>query len=327
MSVNCFLRLLPLLALAITAVPAGAQSYVCLETNQGDICMDLLPEAAPNTVSNFLNYVTDGDYDETVVHRSVRDFVIQGGGFSFGADTFLAFVPQDPPILNEFARSNVRGTVAMAKGSDPNSATSQWFINVGDNTFLDTPEYGSFTVFAEVVQGMEVVDAINALRIGNFTQALGSTVFSEMPVDMAVDEVEADLEDFVVVTRAYATDVLPGTVTPPPLLPWQCSVTSPGDTLTEFCGSTLSLPVLVNGVLYEATLRLLTDRPGPNLVFAVERNSLRPLNDNGSARAVFSNNELVIPSVRIGAGVVENVRLQLTNLAALEFTVQTFTRR
>lgn len=199
-----------LLALSTVALTASAQTYVCLETNHGDICMDLLPEAAPNTVANFLNYVRDGDYDETMVHRSVENFVIQGGGYSFKAGNFLMPVPADAPIANEASRSNVRGTVAMAKSSDPNSATSQWFINLGDNAFLDAPEYGSFTVFAEVVHGMDVVDAINALRIGNFTTATGSIAFSEVPVNMAADELEADLEDFVVVSRAYATDLLPG---------------------------------------------------------------------------------------------------------------------
>lgn len=132
----------------------------------GDMVFELV-STAPITTANFLQYVEDKFYDGTIIHRVVPNFVIQGGGF-------LPGMIQPPgirgPIQNEFdpRRSNVRGTVAMAKlGSDPNSATSQWFVNLADNSSnLDT-QNGGFTVFANVVEGMDVVDAIAAVPLNN----------------------------------------------------------------------------------------------------------------------------------------------------------------
>ena len=129
-AVYCWL----ILAGAWPAVSTAA-TVVRLETILGNIDLELLTEEAPVTVSNFLSYVSDGAYDESFIHRSVPGFVIQGGGFAFVVDRASA-IPSHPPIGNEFdpSRSNVRGTVAMAKvGADPNSATNQWFINLAGN--------------------------------------------------------------------------------------------------------------------------------------------------------------------------------------------------
>lgn len=302
-----------LLGLSTVSMNATAQTYVCFETSAGDICMDLLPEVAPATVANFLNYVHGGDYANTLVHRSEPGFVIQGGGYVLNGNA-VGTVQADAPVRNEFARSNVRGTVGMAKlGSDPNSATSQWFFNLADNIGLNSTN-GGFTVFAEVVTGMNIVDRIAGYATFNLSGSLGDA-FARTPATAPAGTTSLDIAELILVRRAYSTNVLP----------YHCSAAGIGDTLTEFCGTTLSFPVLVNGALYEATLRHLPERPG--LVFAVDRSSLKPLADNGSARAVFNNNQLVIPSVRIGGGVVENVTLQLTNQAALEFTVQTYSRR
>src|SRR5688572_26623124 len=128
MKVRSLLTMLPLLA-GIHANSASAQvtDLVCMETNYGEICMRLFPEDAPRTVANFMQYVTDGDYNGTVVHRVEKGFVIQGGGYRF-ADGTLSAIPKDAAITNEYKRPNVRGTIAMAKiGGDPNSATSEWF--------------------------------------------------------------------------------------------------------------------------------------------------------------------------------------------------------
>ncbi len=318
---NTSKRLCLLLSLALTviALPAAAEEYVCFDTNHGDICFDMLPEAAPLSVANFLRYVDRGAYTNTLVHRSVRGFVIQGGGFSGAPNTFSQAIPNDPAVVNESGRSNLRGTLAMARTSNPDSATNQWFINLANNTGLDGSRTTGYTVFGEVVQGMDVVDRIAALRIADFSAALNSTVFGEVPVDMTPTETQADFSDFVVVERAYRTERLPG------LLPYQCSLTSPGDTLTEFCGSTVIFPVLVDGVLYEATMAYIAGRTG--LVFSVDKSKLKVLTDTGQTRATFAAGVLTIPSVRNGTRAFDNVKLNLTSTTPLEFTVSSFTPR
>ena len=169
-----------LFVLMIFALSISANaSNVIVETPLGNIEIELFDDIAPGTVENFLNYVDDGDYEGTFVHRSVPGFVIQGGGFTF-EDGAVPPIPTDPPIENEFQLSNIRGTIAMAKrGGDPDSATSQWFINLADNSGnLDGDDGqggGFFTVFGQVIgNGMAVADAIAALpRInagGAFTQ-------------------------------------------------------------------------------------------------------------------------------------------------------------
>jgi len=149
-------------------------TLVRFQSVMGDFIFELYDQAAPNTVENFLNYVNRGDYTGSVVHRSIADFVVQGGGFWYPS---WQPIPQDPPVANEPGISNTRGTVAMAKlPDDPDSATSQWFINVVDNTFLDA-ENGGFTVFAHVIEGMDVVDAINAVPTYDF-----GAPFAELPL-------------------------------------------------------------------------------------------------------------------------------------------------
>ncbi len=147
---------------------AAFATNVIMETPLGEIEIELFDDVAPGTVENFLAYVIDGDYADTFVHRSIPGFVIQGGGFNFEGDVANP-IAQNPPIENEFNLSNIRATIAMAKLSgDPDSATSQWFINLADNSAnLDGDDGlggGFFTVFGQVVgQSMEVVDAIAAL--------------------------------------------------------------------------------------------------------------------------------------------------------------------
>ncbi len=139
---------------------------VRLTTSAGDIVFDLVDDA-PITTANFLQYVTDEFYDGTIFHRVVAGFVIQGGGLlPDGTEKPGA----RPPIQNEFSptRSNVRGTVAMAKiGGDPNSATNQFFVNLVDNSGSLDSQNGGFTVFANVVEGMDVVDTIATTPVGN----------------------------------------------------------------------------------------------------------------------------------------------------------------
>ena len=137
-----------------------------LTTNHGVIALELDADKAPKTVANFLAYVAAGHYDNTVFHRVIKNFMIQGGGFEPGMNQ----KPCKAPIENEAANGlkNKRGTVAMARTSDPHSATAQFFINIVDNDFLDfkspTGQGWGYCVFGEVVEGLDVVDKIRAVQ-------------------------------------------------------------------------------------------------------------------------------------------------------------------
>ncbi len=178
---------------------------VCLETSQGEFCLRLFPEKdAPQTVANFRKYVNDGDYNGTFIHRSIPVFVIQGGRYRFDSNLGPLEVPKDPPVVNEFKRSNTRGTVAMAKiDGNPNSATSEWFINLADNSANLDAQNGGFTVFAEIVIGMNVVDSIAQLPVLDLRGFLGDT-FESVPMLNYDNEIVAT--DFVTIMRAYVTE-------------------------------------------------------------------------------------------------------------------------
>ena len=167
---------------------------VLIETTLGNIEIELLDEDAPGTVANFLNYIENDRYNKTFIHRSVPGFIIQGGGFSF-IESEVAAVDKFPSITNEFKGSNTRGTVAMAKlGGDPDSATSQWFINLADNSGNLDGQNGGFTVFARVIgNGMEIADAIAGLTVVN-----AGSPFNDLPV---IDYIDGDLvEENLVMT-------------------------------------------------------------------------------------------------------------------------------
>lgn len=141
---------------------------VIVQTSAGSFQIELDEAKAPRTVANFLGYVDAGHYDGTVFHRVIESFMVQGGGF----DASYTKKPVGAPVQNEATNGlrNVRGTVAMARTSDPHSATAQWFVNVVDNGFLDhtAPDARGwgYCVFGRVTSGMEVVDAIRATRTG-----------------------------------------------------------------------------------------------------------------------------------------------------------------
>jgi cyclophilin family peptidyl-prolyl cis-trans isomerase len=139
---------------------------ITIETSHGDIVVELLEDAAPISCENFRQYVTDGFFEETVFHRVIPNFMIQGGGLTAG----LSRKETRAPIKNEAANGekNLRGTLAMARTGDVDSATSQFFINLRDNAFLDHSDrdYG-YAVFAKVTDGMDVVDKIATVATGN----------------------------------------------------------------------------------------------------------------------------------------------------------------
>ncbi|MGD8812134.1 MAG: peptidylprolyl isomerase [Thioalkalispiraceae bacterium] len=141
---------------------------VNMETSQGDIVLELYPDKAPKTVANFLQYVEDGFYSNTIFHRVIDNFMIQGGGF----DNNYMRKQTRAPILNEADNGlkNELGTIAMARTMDPHSATAQFFINVKDNDFLNhsnkTPRGWGYAVFGKVIKGMQTVDKIRQIPTG-----------------------------------------------------------------------------------------------------------------------------------------------------------------
>lgn len=166
------------LALALAASPVMAQeaSKVKLTTSQGDIVIELYADKAPKSVENFLQYVKDKHYDGTIFHRVIDGFMIQGGGFT--AD--FSQKATRAPIALEAGNGlkNDRGTLAMARTANPNSATAQFFINVKDNPNLNAPlpDGNGYAVFGKVISGMDVVDKIRVTATGNKGQ------FQNVPV-------------------------------------------------------------------------------------------------------------------------------------------------
>jgi len=154
---------------------------ITIVTNHGDITVELFEETAPVSCENFRQYVTDGFFNDTVFHRVIPNFMIQGGGMT----SDMRQKQTRSPIKNEAdnGEKNLRGTLAMARTSDINSATSQFFINLRDNSFLDhgSRDFG-YAVFGKVTGGMDVVDAIAKVKTGN------RGMHQDVPVDPVVIE-------------------------------------------------------------------------------------------------------------------------------------------
>jgi peptidyl-prolyl cis-trans isomerase B (cyclophilin B) len=155
-----------------------------LHTNHGVIKLELDADKAPKTVENFLNYVKAGHYDNTVFHRVIDGFMIQGGGFEPGMKQKTTQAPIDNEANNGL--KNVKGSVAMARTNDPHSATAQFFINVNDNDFLNhsspTPQGWGYAVFGKVVDGLDVIDNIRKVKTGS------KGFHQDVPVDDVVIE-------------------------------------------------------------------------------------------------------------------------------------------
>ncbi|MGJ8681299.1 peptidylprolyl isomerase [Paraglaciecola sp.] len=200
-------------------------TVVEVQTSLGNIQINLFDEATPKTVENFLQYVNSGAYVNNVVHRSVDGFVVQSGGFTYtgaikATNGFsLDNVPTGTAVQNEPKLSNLRGTIAMAKlGSDANSATSQWFFNLANNSSNLDVQNGGFTVFGQVIgDGMQIVDDIAAQ-----TQISFGGAFTNVPIrnyTQADADASADITDnnLVIISDIVVTD--PAVVTNPDLTP------------------------------------------------------------------------------------------------------------
>ena len=180
-AVGMVLGVMPGMVAAADNSAKGERPMVVFSTNLGDFTVELYEDKAPVTVKNFLSYVDSGFYDGTIFHRVIPGFMIQGGGFT--AD--MQQKQTQAPIKNEADNGlkNLRGTLSMARTSDINSATSQFFVNVNDNAFLDhgSRDFG-YAVFAKVVDGMDVVDKIVGVKTGR------KGMHSDVPVEPVVIE-------------------------------------------------------------------------------------------------------------------------------------------
>ncbi|WP_338040532.1 peptidylprolyl isomerase [Nitrosomonas oligotropha] len=276
----------------------------CFTSSMGQFCIELFETETPITTANFLNYIQNDAYKNGIFHRSSPRFVIQGGGFKIVdgvSGESLVAVNTFSPITNEFKISNTRGTVAMAKlGGNPNSATSQWFVNLADNSANLDHQNGGFTVFGRVIfDGMAVFDAIAKLPIKKLN-LLGTP--SDVPLK-DFDGVHAALSNLVKIDRVEVTDAT-----------------------GIFSNNILSFAVDIGtGQMYHVSLQLISDNP--SYVFQLDPASVVLLSATPGNIATLSNStsQLQIPSIMIGtSSVVRNVVLQLTDAELYKFTLLSF---
>lgn len=190
-------------------------TVVTLDTNAGEIKINLFDETTPETVDNFLTYVNDGSYNNTFIHRSVPNFVIQGGGVSYGtgAEAGFEYIATNSAVVNEPKLSNVRATIAMAKSaSSPDSATSQFFFNIADNSENLDGQNGGFTVFGHIDEdSMAVIDTIagfDRYNLNGFsnTAALNEVPLKDYTVADANDGIIPGSNNFIIINNATVTD-------------------------------------------------------------------------------------------------------------------------
>ncbi len=298
-----------LVASLVLAASASAQAntLVRVSTTFGDFTLELFDDVAPVTVRDFLNYVERGAYNGTYFHRLDAGFVLQGGGYRLIPYEGPLQVPADPPIVNEYRESNVRGTIAMAKlDGDPNSATSEWFINLADNSANLNTQNGGFTVFGRVLgDGMTVMDAINLLPVF----ALGN-VQSQIPLHSTGESEELTVNNFVTmnaeVVQRYSA------------------------ALAVFETQTGLLMASVDGGAtlgaYSVNLSLQPQLPGT--VFRLNADSLVRLAIRPIGMATYADNKLRIPTLEVNENgnvrVLRNVVLGLTDASQWLFSLESY---
>ncbi len=186
---------------------------VQFQTSLGEFEVVLFDQEVPLTVANFLSYVEGDSYTDSIVHRSIPGFVVQGGGFIWQDDLVTDLVT-DNPVMNEPVYSNVSGTIAMAKlASDPNSATSQWFINLDDNSENLDRSNGGFTVFGQVVgAGMDVVNAISDVPTFNFGGAFTNFPLADYSTEDAQNEVPLTTDNVIIIQSVSVIDAAEDTL-------------------------------------------------------------------------------------------------------------------
>lgn len=300
---QCFVLLLAF------SISAQANTIVRISTTFGDFSLELFDTVAPVTVQNFLNYVNRGAYNGSYFHRLDRGFVLQGGGYRFVPFVGPVTIPADPPIVNEYSESNLRGTVAMAKfGGDPDSATSQWFVNLTDNSENLNNQNGGFTVFGRVLgDGMLVLDAINGLEAFNL-----GTQQNQLPLYNFASIASLTAANFVTmnaeVMQRYSSAL-------------NVYESNSGLLLaTVDGGETLGT--------YSLNLSLIESQPA--IKFRLNADSLVLLGNKPDGRATFSgaDNKLRIPTLELNlngsVSTINNVVLVLSDASTWTFTLESY---
>ncbi len=299
--INLSYKTIQIVCWCMLAATSYANSVACFTSNMGQSCIELFESHTPITTANFLNYIHNGSYTNGVFHRSVPGFVIQGGGFKIvdgAAGKSLVTVATLPPINNEFKISNTRGTVAMAKiDRQPNSATSQWFVNLVDNSGdpnnLDTQNSG-FTVFGRVIfDGMSVFDAIAQLP----------RTSSHFPY-LATSEPQIPITNLVQVS--------------------EITVQKPTGVFHEGIAS-FAVDISDGSNILEVKLRLVES--DPELLFELDSGSMQILSSRPENVATYlpQSGEVSIPTVMLSpTTMINNVRMQLVNTEPFQFVLKSY---
>jgi len=280
---------------------ANANSIVCMNSSLGDYCLELFDAIAPVTVSNFLSYVNEEQYNKIIFHRNVSGFILQTGGFTITNDLTLQEIPNKGSIINEFNLSNTRGTIAMAKiGGDPDSASNQWFINLADNTANLDNQNGGFTVFGRVIgDGMQVIDSISNLTTFNFGSVLAQTPTINFTGEEAVNQ-----DNFIFIENAQ---------------------TLIEDNNTASFQSNYLIAVIDAGDLGVFNSKLKLTQTNSQLLFTLDLSILSQASENTVSQGTYnpSTGILTLPSVKLSKdNILNNVVLQLTDSINFTFTLQ-----
>lgn len=190
-------------ALSFPLAQSANATIVIFETSQGDVKVNLFDELTPKTVTNFLDYVKAGHYTDTVIHRAQSDFIVQGGGYEFTGEWPLTSLISNASITNEPFYSNIAGTIAMAKiSTDRDSATDQWFFNVGDNSENLDLQNDGFTVFGQIVgDGMDTISKISKLELCQYNSTFNQVPMIIDPGQSCTDMAVPGHDDFVILKQ------------------------------------------------------------------------------------------------------------------------------
>ncbi len=204
------------------------------------IKVNLFDTTAPETVKNFLTYLNDGHYTNSVIHRAVPGFIVQGGGFEFTGEWPLTALVPNAPVINEPVYSNVKGTIAMAKkGSNVHSATNQWFFNLKDNSGNLDRQNGGFTVFGQVIEGMDIVEKIAQVKNLCTNDGLAGIPMVMETSQTCVDMSAPAVENFVVIEHVTIIDN--SEVTDSDLIPLKSKEPDSGGSISWFVLAMLAL--------------------------------------------------------------------------------------
>jgi len=312
-----------LMATTVASV-AEANTLVRVTSTFGDFTLELFDDQTPNTVNNFLGYVDRGDYDMTVVHRSVNDFVIQVGAYNWlgdcvnesplpGVNCSASFTEQQAPVVNEPVVSNTEGTIAMAKvDGNPNSATSQWFINLGDNSENLDNQNGGFTAFGRVLgDGLNVANQISNLEehnIGGSAQAMPLRDWSSDRTDRN----EKPKTENLVLMSAYRVDRF-----------------SSAMHVFEYSSGRLATYVNLGDLgTYSLQFNLVQDTG--EIIFALDTTNMVPLEitPEGMADYLPGEQKVAIPSVEVNnngsVSVLNNVVLRMIDESQMRFVLESY---